>query len=146
MQIALRCAHIQDFDFCKRLYFDGMKTVIEELHLDPAAQEAGLREQWIPAEVHIITLNGSDVGWLQTKKQEEGVLLAQLFVDAPFQRSGIGTEIMDRLIAKARKDDQAVLLAVAKMNPALRLYKRLSFHVTHEDERKFYMRRDPRPV
>lgn len=49
MQIALRRAHIQDFDFCKRLYFDGMKTVIEELHLDPAAQEAGLRDQWIPA-------------------------------------------------------------------------------------------------
>lgn len=81
---------------------------------------------------------------MQTKKREEGVLLAQLFVDAPFQRSGIGTEIMNRL--KARKGNQAVLLAVAKMNPALRLYKWLSFYVTHEDEHKFYMRRDPRPV
>jgi ribosomal protein S18 acetylase RimI-like enzyme len=30
---------------------------------------------------------------------------------------------------------------VVKTNPALRLYKRLGFRVTHEDDRKFYMRR-----
>jgi ribosomal protein S18 acetylase RimI-like enzyme len=30
-----------------------------------------------------------------------------------------------------------------KINPALRLYERLGFRITHEDERKFYMKRDP---
>jgi len=25
----------------------------------------------------------------------------------------------------------------------LRLYERLGFHTTHEDDRKFYMKRDP---
>jgi ribosomal protein S18 acetylase RimI-like enzyme len=36
-----------------------------------------------------------------------------------------------------------VRLSVAKINPALRLYERLGFRVTHEDARKFYMKRDP---
>jgi len=31
---------------------------------------------------------------------------------------------------------------VVKTNPAQRLYVRLGFRTTHEDERKFYMRRD----
>jgi RimJ/RimL family protein N-acetyltransferase len=29
-----------------------------------------------------------------------------------------------------------------KTNPARRLYERLGFRITHEDDRKFYMRRE----
>ena len=50
---------------------------------------------------------------------------------------------MNRLIGEAARLDQAVRLAVVKINPALRLYERLGFHTTHEDARKFYMKRDP---
>jgi hypothetical protein len=38
MLIALRLASTQDFEYCKRLYFAGMKKIIEELHLNMAAQ------------------------------------------------------------------------------------------------------------
>jgi ribosomal protein S18 acetylase RimI-like enzyme len=37
----------------------------------------------------------------------------------------------------------AALLAVVKINPAVRFYERLGFQITHEDDRKFYMKRDP---
>jgi hypothetical protein len=30
-----------------------------------------------------------------------------------------------------------------KTNPALRLYKRLGFHIAPDDDRKFYRKRDP---
>jgi len=50
---------------------------------------------------------------------------------------------MNRLIDEAARLHLAVRLAVVKMNPALRLYARLGFHVTHEDDRKFYMKRSP---
>jgi hypothetical protein len=56
---------------CKRLYFSGMNKIIEELNLDRTAQAVGLQQQWILTEVHIITLGGSDVGWLQTKTQDD---------------------------------------------------------------------------
>jgi ribosomal protein S18 acetylase RimI-like enzyme len=63
-----------------------------------------------------------------------------------FQRKGIGSEVMHRLIGEAARLNQAVRLAVVKINPALRLYERLGFQITHEDDRKFYMKRDPDSV
>jgi ribosomal protein S18 acetylase RimI-like enzyme len=143
MQIALRPAVAQDFGYCRRLYFAGMKRIIEELNLDMGDQATGFLEQWTLEQVRIITVDGSDVGWLQSAMQEDALFLAQLFVDGPFQRQGIGTEVMNRLISDAACLHQAMRLAVVKINPALRLYQRLGFRVTHEDDRKFYMRRDP---
>ncbi|MBA0086269.1 MAG: GNAT family N-acetyltransferase [Acidobacteria bacterium Pan2503] len=67
--------------------------------------------------------------------------MGQLFVDSPFQRRGIGTAVMNRLIGEAARVNQPVRLSVVKMNPALRLYERLGFDITHEDDRKFCMKR-----
>ena len=143
MQIALRPAVTQDFEYCRRVYFAGMDKIIEELNLDRTAQAEGFQQQWVLTEIQIITLGGSDVGWLQIKKQGEELFVAQMFVDIPVQGRGIGTEIMNRLIVDAERTHQSVRLAVAKVNPAVQLYKRLGFHITHEDDRKFYMKRNP---
>ena len=48
------------------------------------------------------------------------------------------------LIGEAARAGQALTLGVVKIKPALRLYERLGFRTTHEDERKFYMRHDRR--
>ncbi len=143
MQIVLRPAVTQDFEYCKRLYFTGMKKIIEELGLDMAAQTVGFHENWELAEVRIIAVGTSDAGWLQSSVRDDGLFVAQLFVDDPFQRQGIGTEVMNRLIGEAARLNLGVRLAVVKTNPALRLYERLGFHITHEDDRKFYMKRNP---
>jgi GNAT superfamily N-acetyltransferase len=143
MDISLRPVRANDFEYCERLYFDGMKSVIEELKLDRAAHAHGFREQWVITEGEIITLDDSDVGWLQLKILDEGLFIAQLFVDAAFRCRGIGTAVMERLIAEAERTKRPLLLAVVKTNPAVRLYGRLAFQVTHEDERKFYMKREP---
>jgi ribosomal protein S18 acetylase RimI-like enzyme len=76
-------------------------------------------------------------------KHKTSGFFAQPFVDASFQRRGIATEVMNHLITGATRANHAVLLAVAKINPAVRLYERLGFHITHEDDRKFYMKREP---
>ena len=143
MQIVLRPAVSQDFEYCKRLYFTGMKKIIEELGLDMSAQAASFLQNWDLAEVRIIAVGNSEVGWLQSSVRDDGLFVAQLFVDDPFQGQGIGTEVMNRLIGEASRLNQAVCLAVVKTNPALRLYERLGFHITHEDDRKFYMKRNP---
>ena len=91
---------------------------------------------------NIITLDGSDIGWLQTSTHDDGFFIAQLFVYDPFQRRGVGTQVIKRLIGEAARANLAMRLSVVKINPALRLYERLGFHTTHEDDRKFYMKRD----
>jgi ribosomal protein S18 acetylase RimI-like enzyme len=139
---AFRAARAEDFDYCARLYFEGMEKIIKELNLKMDAQVAGLRQRWDVTQVRIITRDGADVGWLQSFEQDDALFLGQLFVDNALRRRGIGTEVVKALIGEAVRAGRAMTLGVVKTNPALRLYERLGFRTTHEDERKFYMRRD----
>jgi ribosomal protein S18 acetylase RimI-like enzyme len=142
LRMALRPACPEDFDYCARLYFEGMDNVIKELSLNMDAQVAGFRQRWDVGQVRIITLDGTDIGWLQSFAKHDAVFLGQLFVDSALRRQGIGTEVVKGLIEEAARAGQALTLGVVKTNPALRLYERLGFRTTHEDERKLYMRRD----
>jgi GNAT superfamily N-acetyltransferase len=142
MTMAFRPAVPADFSYCERLYFAEMAYINRALKLDPDVQAASFHRQWDVTQVRIVTLDGADIGWLQTMIHQGACFLGQLFVDAPHQRRGIGTEIMHRLIAEATRAGQAMMLNVVKINPAKRLYDRLGFRVVHEDERKFYMRRE----
>jgi ribosomal protein S18 acetylase RimI-like enzyme len=142
MMISFRPAVPEDFDYCARLYFVEMETIIRELKLDRQAQAASFRRQWDVAEVRIIRLDGADIGWLQSTKRDGALFLAQLFVAGIFQRRGIGTEVMHRLISEATEAGQPMTLEVVKINPAKRLYDRLGFRTTGEDDRKYHMRRE----
>ena len=142
MQIGFRAATAEDFDYCKRMYFAEMEWIIRELHLDELAQADKFRQQWIQEQVRIITLNGVDIGWLQSFTEGDGLFLGQLFVERDHQRRGIGTEVVKRLIKEAEALNQAVRLDVVKINPAIRLYERLGFRIVGEEERKFHMKRD----
>jgi hypothetical protein len=114
MKIELRPAVTQDFEYCERLYFAGMKNIIEELNLDMAAQTISFRSQWALPQVRIISVDSSDIGWLKTTMGDDGLFVAQLFVDGPSQRHGIGIEVMNHLIGEATALNQAVRLAVVK--------------------------------
>jgi GNAT superfamily N-acetyltransferase len=143
MLIAFRPARSRDFDYCKCIYFAEMDWIIRELHLDPLAQAESFQKQWNETQVRIITLQGADIGWLQSFAQDDALFIAQLFIERPHQRKGIGTEVMKRLIDEAARLHQAIRLDVVKINPALRLYERLGFRISGGDDRKFYMERDP---
>src|SRR5262249_31319082 len=143
-RIVLRPAHAEDFHYCAHLYFEAMDNIIKELKLDVAAHTAGFRQRWDVTQVRIVTLDGTDIGWLQSFVKDDALLLGQLFVDKSFRRQGIGTELVKGLIEEAASANRAVTLGVVKINPALRLYERLGFRTTHDDARKFYMRRDLR--
>jgi ribosomal protein S18 acetylase RimI-like enzyme len=143
MPIALRPARTEDFDYCADLYFTEMEGIIQELGLDKTAHAVGFRQQWEVTQVRLITLHNIDVGWLQSTIRDDALFLSQFFVDRTFQGRGIGTEVINRLIAEARLARQAMTLGVVKTNRARHLYERLGFRITHQDDRKFYMRRDP---
>jgi ribosomal protein S18 acetylase RimI-like enzyme len=142
MNIAFRPATADDFDYCASLYFAGMDTVIRDLNLDMAVQTASFRRRWEPPEVRIIMRDAVAIGWLQVEALPAALFLKQLFVEGAAQRQGIGTAVMHRLIGEAADAGRPMTLGVVKTNPARRLYERLGFRVTDEDERKFYMRRE----
>jgi ribosomal protein S18 acetylase RimI-like enzyme len=140
MEISFRPATADDFDYCTRLYFEDAARYID----DPAAiaaLRAGFPARWHAAEVRIITRAGDDIGWLQGVVRDGAFFIIQLFVDAPLRGQGIGTAVLARVIEEAAAEGRDVSLGVVKANRAQRLYRRLGFHTTHEDERKYYMRR-----
>jgi predicted acetyltransferase/GNAT superfamily N-acetyltransferase len=140
--IALRSARREDFAFCRRVKHDTMRWIVEQLWgWDERRQAENFASQWRLDETRIITYAGDDIGWLQTKPAEDAVFLASIYLDTPLHGRGIGTQVMQIVIDEARRDGKAVTLGVVKINPARRLYERLGFRTTHEDEYKFYMRR-----
>ena len=139
----LRSAHPHDFPFCERLYFAEMGNVITQLGLDMARQWESFERQWHEAEVRIITMSGEDIGWLQTTTTDSSLFLGQLYLSGHMQRQGIGARVLQMLIEEARRAGKPVTLGVVKINPAHRLYERLGFKRTHEDQHKVYMRLEP---
>jgi len=140
--IALRPARPEDLAFCRRVKDDTMRWIITEFGWDDRGQAERFASQWQPDETRIITYAGNDVGWLQTRPVDDAVFLAGIYLDTPFHGRGIGTQVMQIVIDEARRDGEAVTLGVVKINPARRLYERLGFRTTGEDEYKFYMRRE----
>jgi GNAT superfamily N-acetyltransferase len=138
---ATRPAQPRDFDFCQQLYFENMCGIIRTLGLDMTRQQASFAQQWQVTEVRIITMADEDIGWMQVAPVTEDIIfLKQLYLAKRFQRRHIGGSVMEALIEEA--GTKAITLALVKINPALRFYERLGFRTTHEDQYKFYMRRD----
>lgn len=84
-------------------------------------------------------VGGEDAGWLVFERREDAIEIDGLYLLPKFQKSGIGTKIIEGVIAQADSDLLPVRLGVAKINPALRLYERLGFEVVSESEFKFVM-------
>ena len=76
--------------------------------MDQTAQEIGFQQQCDRTQVGIIALDGVDIGCLQAITQAHELFIARMFVDRPFQRKGIGTEIMKRLIGEATQLNRTV--------------------------------------
>ena len=88
----------------------------------------------------MITADGLDVGWIQQRLDDNGILLGSIYVAPAMQRKGIGSGLIQALLQLGRQKSKPVTLAVMKINPAVALYERLGFRITHEDEYKVYMR------
>jgi GNAT superfamily N-acetyltransferase len=147
MRIRLRAARAEDFLFARSLYYETMREVTERLFgWDQAREDRKFAEQFKLDEVKIIVLDGNDVGWLQTQTDDATITLGQFYVSPPVQRRGVGTNVLKRLIAGAKREGKSITLGVVKTNPARRLYERHGFRTIHEDQYKFYMRLDLAPA
>ncbi len=116
-----------------------MRWAIERVFgWDEARQHASFAEWFKPEEVSVITADGLDVGWIQQRLDDNGILLGSIYVAPAMQRKGIGSGVIQPLLQLGRQKSKPVTLAVMKINPALALYERLGFRITHEDEYKVY--------
>ena len=143
MNIGFRESQAGDLAFARSLYFETMRWIIERLFgWDPAREDKNFAQFFRLDEVRIITADEQDVGWIQEQVDDTTINLGSFYVMPMMQRRGIGTQVLQMLLARARNQSKAITLAVVKINPALRFYEKHGFRITHEDQHKFYLRAD----
>jgi GNAT superfamily N-acetyltransferase len=87
----------------------------------------------------VIQYNGQDIGVLLVNEEPSHFQLQQVYLLPPFQRKGIGTQLVSSLVKNASAVGKPLRLRVLKVNSAKQFYEKLSFVVTGEDDEFFKM-------
>lgn len=90
-------------------------------------------------EAMIIEVDSQPAGLWKLWRQPGTWWILQAQILPEHQGRGIGSQLIQALVAEARIAGVPLKLKVLRINPALRLYERLSFRVVGEDEHGWEM-------
>jgi ribosomal protein S18 acetylase RimI-like enzyme len=141
-EIVLRPARADDFEFIRHVHRSCFKTYVEQTwgNWDEADQlERIRRARWLSGD--IIVLHGREIGLMAIEDQGTALFLELIALLPQYQTQGLGTKLIQQLLANADARAIPVQLSVLKVNPARALYERLGFRVVGEDEQRWYMER-----
>lgn len=137
----LRPASEDDLDFLYRLHRTTVKAYIDATWgWDPAFHRERFTANFEPEKWQIVVVDGRDVGGLALETRDDALFLSGIYILPAYQNKGLGTTLLRRLLAQARRSGRPVTLQVLKVNPARRLYERLGFAVFEETETHYQMK------
>lgn len=112
---------------------------------DEADQEARFRDYLRTSDVQVIEVPGEVAGFVHIVSAPDGITIANIELAPPYQNQGIGSDLMQQTLARAREAGVPVTLRVLKVNPeARRLYDSLGFVHVGETATHDLLRMDPR--
>jgi ribosomal protein S18 acetylase RimI-like enzyme len=125
--ISLRPATRADDEFCYQLHKAAMGGYVAAVWgWDEQVQREYHARAFKPRRWQIITANGADAGMLLVEYRPDEVYLARIEIRPGLQGQGIGTRIINALLAEARQRGQDLVLDVLVVNERARaLYERL---------------------
>jgi ribosomal protein S18 acetylase RimI-like enzyme len=91
------------------------------------AQDAYYREHYRPATFDVIELDGEPVGRLYVARWEDEIRIIDIALLPDHRGRGIGTRLLEELLAEGAETGKSVSVHVELNNPARRLYERLGF-------------------
>jgi GNAT superfamily N-acetyltransferase len=141
MQISLRPATDEDYDFLWRLHRATMRAYVEKTWgWDEQWQAEYFHDHFDPTTRQVIECEGGPVGCVSVERREDCIFLAAIEIAPDYQGQGIGTKLIRALFNEADGRGVPVELRVLKVNPARRLYERLGFAMVGETETHYLMR------
>lgn len=154
MTISLRPFRPDDQEFLYTLYASTRLHEIAGFGWPAAQQEMFLRMQfnaqyrsyesaYPQAEHQIVEQDGEPIGRIMVFRGNAFVLLVDIALLAEHRGKGIGGQLLRDFIQQCLRDRVPLRLQVLKANPALRLYERLGFIRTGEDQMYIQMERRP---
>ncbi len=142
--IELRPASRDDLDFLYQLHRAAMKEYVAQIWgWDEARQRQYFEQHFDPAVTRIVRLRDKDIGVVLAVERETELFLSNIEVRPEYQRQGVGTWIVQTILAEGKRLNKPVALQVLKINPARNLYGRLGFSIIGETETHFLMRVTP---
>lgn len=154
MKPVLRPSSPADQEFLFKLYADTRLAEVSAFGWNAAQQEAFLRMQfnaqqrwyetaYAGAEQYIVMLEGQPSGRLLFQRAKPAATLVDISLLSQYRGHGLGTILLQDLLDQCRASLLPLRLQVLKTNPAQRLYARLGFHRTGEDQLYLHMEWQP---
>jgi GNAT superfamily N-acetyltransferase len=88
-------------------------------------------------------LDDRDIGTIEVLRRPGDIHLGEFYLFPEFQRHGIGSHFMSRLVEEAEAKRVPLRLEVIKINPVQSLYLRFGFRVSGETSTHYRMERKP---
>lgn len=138
---SFRQATMDDYDFLYNLHVLALRPYVEKLWgWEETWQREYFERKFDPKTRKIIQIEDQDAGVLVVQQCEGQLYIALIEILPQFHGRGVGTAIINDLCKQAHNLNQVVTLHVLRSNvPARRLYERLGFEVTAEEEYRIKM-------
>jgi len=142
--IDLRPVETGDRQFLQRVYASSREDELAPLDW-PQSQKNGFLamqfdtqrryyEQAFPeADYLIIQIKNRPVGRLYLDRRDDEIRIVDIALLTKYRGKGIGSRLLNDILAEAGERDVPVRIHVETNNPALRLYKRLGFTIVGND-------------
>jgi GNAT superfamily N-acetyltransferase len=119
-----------DFDFLWGLKVATLKPYIQSLYgWDEPQAKIILRKVMIGA--HLIQVDREPAGILKVESDGSFIYLAEIGLLPEIQNQGLGTQIFLDVLSLAKREGLPIELQVFSANPAVKLYEKLGFKITH---------------
>jgi ribosomal protein S18 acetylase RimI-like enzyme len=144
-RVTLRPATPGDRDFLLRVYADSRARELAAAGWTEEERNAFCRSQFDAQDTHyrrhypgcaflVIERDGVPVGRLYRDRRQNEIRVVDLALLSTERGHGIGTHLMQNILAEAGAAGIMVRIHVERTNPARRLYDRLGFRLVEEGE------------
>jgi ribosomal protein S18 acetylase RimI-like enzyme len=155
--IALRPVAAGDEPFLERVFAGTRQEEMARLPLSAGQKADFLRMQFAAQSRHfqgshpqatylLILLDTVPAGRLYVDRRPDEICILDIALLPEHRGAGIGTAVLQDLLREADGAGRRVTLQVARSNPARRLYERLGFVTTSEDEVYLALERPAAPA
>lgn len=137
----LRPATQADYEPLRLIHRAGFYDVVDQVWgWDDEYQIQRWANYMADVVVDVIEVDGEIAGFLDLTKHEDHWYVTNIVIAPEQQRKGIGTAVLQDIIAQAQAAEVPLRLQVMMLNPQARaLYERLGFAVNGETETHFKM-------
>ncbi len=137
-EITFRPISEEDQDFLRQVYASTRTDELAILDWSEAqkqdflnmqfhAQHTFYMQQFPEATFDIVLLREQPIGRLYVHRPEHEIRLIDIALLPEYRNDGIGTALLQDLLAEATETGKPLSIHVEKFNPAMRLYERLGF-------------------